>query len=85
MLQRKLRFLEDYLALDPASINQEIRALVRRTRWGNHFLEREVLEVLASPELHEKCRAQDMMITPMKGAQTKARVEADAQIWPLVG
>lgn len=40
-----------------------------------------MLEVLASPELHEKFRAQDTMITPMNAAQTRPRIEANAQIW----
>jgi len=48
------------------------------------LLEREVLQVLASPELQEKFRAQDTMITPMNAAQTRARIEADAQIWAKV-
>ena len=48
------------------------------------LLEREVLQVLASPELQEKFRAQDTMITPMNAAQARARIEADAQIWAKV-
>jgi len=48
------------------------------------LLEREVLRMLASPELQQKFRAQDTIITPMNAAQTRARIEADAQIWDKV-
>jgi tripartite-type tricarboxylate transporter receptor subunit TctC len=48
------------------------------------LLESEVLQVLASPELQEKLRAQDIVIAPAAGAQAKARIKSDAQLWAKV-
>jgi tripartite-type tricarboxylate transporter receptor subunit TctC len=58
----------------PAGIPEPVAAL----------LEREVLQVLASPELQDKFRAQDIVISPTAGAQAKARIKSDAQLWAKV-
>jgi tripartite-type tricarboxylate transporter receptor subunit TctC len=39
---------------------------------------------LASPELQEKLRAQGIVIAPAAGAQAKARIKSDAQLWAKV-
>jgi tripartite-type tricarboxylate transporter receptor subunit TctC len=48
------------------------------------LLEREVLQALASPELQDKFRAQDIVIAPTAGAQAKARIKFDFQTWAKV-
>jgi len=58
----------------PAGIPESVAAL----------LEREVLHVLASPELQEKYRAQDIEIAPMPGAQATARIKSDFEKWAKV-
>ena len=58
----------------PAGIPEPVAAL----------LEREVLRALASPELQEKFRAQDILIAPTPGAETKARIKADFEKWAKV-
>ena len=39
---------------------------------------------LASPELQEKFRAQDILIAPTPGAETKARIKSDLEKWAKV-
>ena len=58
----------------PAGIPESVAAL----------LEREVLRVLASPELQQKYRAQDILIAPTPGTETKARIKADFEKWAKV-
>ena len=58
----------------PAGIPEPVAAL----------LEREVLRVLASPELQQKYRAQDILIAPTPGAETKARIKSDFEKWAKV-
>ena len=58
----------------PAGIPEPVAAL----------LEREVLRVLASPELQQKYRAQDILIAPTPGAETTARIKADFEKWAKV-
>ena len=48
------------------------------------LLEREVQQALASPGLQEKFRAQDILIDWAGSVDTKARIEADAQLWAKV-
>jgi tripartite-type tricarboxylate transporter receptor subunit TctC len=48
------------------------------------LLEREVAHVLASADLREKFRAQDIVIAPMSGADAKARIKSDFQKWAKV-
>ncbi|HSJ42320.1 MAG TPA: tripartite tricarboxylate transporter substrate binding protein, partial [Xanthobacteraceae bacterium] len=48
------------------------------------LLEREVLQVLASPDLREKFRAQDTVIAPTSGAEASARIKSDFQKWAKV-
>ena len=48
------------------------------------LLEREVLQVLASPDLQEKFRAQDTVIAPTSGAEASARIKSDFQKWAKV-
>jgi tripartite-type tricarboxylate transporter receptor subunit TctC len=45
------------------------------------LLEREVQQALASPELQEKLRAQDIVITPMPSAEASARIKSDVGKW----
>jgi tripartite-type tricarboxylate transporter receptor subunit TctC len=58
----------------PAGIPEPVAAL----------LEREVLRVLASPELQQKYRARDILIAPTPGAETKARIKTDFEKWAKV-
>jgi tripartite-type tricarboxylate transporter receptor subunit TctC len=58
----------------PAGIPEQVAAL----------LEREVLRVLSSPELQQKYRARDILITPTPGAETKARIKTDFKKWTKV-
>jgi tripartite-type tricarboxylate transporter receptor subunit TctC len=58
----------------PAGIPEPVAAL----------LEREALRILASPELQQKYRAQDILITPTPGAETRARIKADFEKWAKV-
>ena len=58
----------------PAGIPEPVAAL----------LEREVLQVLASPDLQEKFRAQDILIAPTPGAEASARIKSDFQKWAKV-
>jgi tripartite-type tricarboxylate transporter receptor subunit TctC len=48
------------------------------------LLEREVLQALASPELQERFRAQDIVMAPTDGAEAKVRINADAALWAKV-
>ncbi len=48
------------------------------------LLEREVLGILASPELQQKYRARDILIAPTPGAETKARIKTDFEKWAKV-
>jgi tripartite-type tricarboxylate transporter receptor subunit TctC len=63
-----------YVLAAPAGIPDPIAML----------LEHEVKEALASSELQEKLRAQDTLIDWAGGADTKARIKADAQLWAKV-
>jgi tripartite-type tricarboxylate transporter receptor subunit TctC len=47
-------------------------------------LEREVQLALASPELQDKLRAQDILIAPTPGAEAKARIRSDFEKWAKV-
>jgi tripartite-type tricarboxylate transporter receptor subunit TctC len=58
----------------PAGIPEPVAAL----------LEREVLRILASPELQQKYRAQDILIAPTPGAETTARIKTDFEKWAKV-
>jgi tripartite-type tricarboxylate transporter receptor subunit TctC len=58
----------------PAGIPEPVAAL----------LEGEVLRVLGSPELQQKYRARDILITPTPGAETTARIKADFEKWAKV-
>jgi len=58
----------------PAAIPEPVVAL----------LEREVLRILASPELQQKYRARDILIAPAPSAETKARIKADIEKWAKV-
>jgi tripartite-type tricarboxylate transporter receptor subunit TctC len=58
----------------PAGIPQDAAAL----------LEREVLQALASADVQDKFRAQDILITGRSGAEVTARIKADAQLWAKV-
>jgi len=48
------------------------------------LLERKVLQVLASPELQEKFRVQDIVIAAVAGAEAKALIKSDFQKWAKV-
>jgi tripartite-type tricarboxylate transporter receptor subunit TctC len=48
------------------------------------LLEREVLQALASPELLEKLRAQDIVIMPTPSAEARARIKSDFEKWAKV-
>jgi tripartite-type tricarboxylate transporter receptor subunit TctC len=48
------------------------------------LLEREVLQVLASPDLQQKYRAQDIVIAPTPGAEARARIKFDFEKWAKV-
>ncbi|HET7253272.1 MAG TPA: tripartite tricarboxylate transporter substrate binding protein [Xanthobacteraceae bacterium] len=63
-----------YVLAAPAGIPGRVAAL----------LEREVLQVLASPDLQEKFRAQDTVIAPTSGAEAGARIKSDFQKWAKV-
>ena len=63
-----------YVLAAPAGIPGRVAAL----------LEREVLQVLASPDLQEKFRAQDTVIAPTSGAEASARIKSDFQKWAKV-
>ena len=66
---------ETYVVLAaPSSLPDPVTAL----------LEREVQQALASPGLQEKFRAQDILIDWAGSVDTKARIEADAQLWAKV-
>lgn len=47
-------------------------------------LEREVQRTLASPEVQERLRAQEVLIDWVAGANAKARIVADAQLWAKI-
>jgi tripartite-type tricarboxylate transporter receptor subunit TctC len=67
--------VENYSVLAaPAGIPDAVVAL----------LEREVLRVLASPELQEKFRAQDVLIEWTVGTEAKARIKSDVEKWAKV-
>jgi tripartite-type tricarboxylate transporter receptor subunit TctC len=63
-----------YVLAAPAGIPDSVAAL----------LEREVQQVLAPPDLQEKFRAQDILIERVGSVDTKARIEADAQLWAKI-
>ena len=67
-------FASYHVLAAPAGIPEPVAAL----------LEREMLQILASPELQAKFRAQDIVIAPMAGAETKARIQSDARLWAKV-
>lgn len=48
------------------------------------LLEREVLSVLASPELRERFRARDITIALTPGVDAKARIKSDVEKWAKV-
>jgi tripartite-type tricarboxylate transporter receptor subunit TctC len=60
-----------YVLAAPAGIPGQVATL----------LEREVLQVLVSPDLQEKFRAQDTLISPTSGAEASARITSDFQKW----
>ena len=70
----KFEFEGFHVLAAPAGIPGPVAAL----------LEREVLRVLASPELQQKYRAQDILITPTPGAETTARIKTDFEKWAKV-
>jgi tripartite-type tricarboxylate transporter receptor subunit TctC len=45
------------------------------------LLEREVLRALGSADVHEKFRAQDIVVSPTAGAAARARIVADFRKW----
>jgi tripartite-type tricarboxylate transporter receptor subunit TctC len=47
-------------------------------------LEREVQLALASPDLQDKLRAQDILIAPTPGVGAKARITSDFEKWAKV-
>jgi tripartite-type tricarboxylate transporter receptor subunit TctC len=47
-------------------------------------LEREVLRLLALPDMQEKLRVQDILIVPTPGAEARARIASDFQKWAKV-
>jgi tripartite-type tricarboxylate transporter receptor subunit TctC len=57
--------------LSPAGIPEPVAAL----------LEREVRKALASPDLQERFRVQNMNIVATNGAEATARITADARLW----
>jgi tripartite-type tricarboxylate transporter receptor subunit TctC len=63
-----------YILAAPANIPDSVAAL----------LEWETQQALASPGLQEKFRAQDILIDWAGSVDTKARIEADAQLWAKV-
>ena len=63
-----------YVLAAPAGIPDSVAAL----------LGREVQHALASPGLQEKFRAQDILLDWAGSVDTKARIEADAQLWAKV-
>jgi len=63
-----------YVLAAPAGIPDSVAAL----------LEREVQQTLASPLLQERFRAQDILLDWAGSVDTKARIEADAQLWAKV-
>jgi tripartite-type tricarboxylate transporter receptor subunit TctC len=63
-----------YVLAAPAGLSDSVAAI----------LEREVQQALASPGLQEKFRAQDILIDWAGSIDTKARIEADAQLWAKV-
>ncbi len=63
-----------YVLAAPAGIPDSVAAL----------LEREVQQALASPGLQEKLRVQDILLDWAGSADTKTRIEADAQLWAKV-
>jgi tripartite-type tricarboxylate transporter receptor subunit TctC len=63
-----------YVLAAPAGLPEAVAGL----------LEREVLQALASPELQEKLRAQDILITPTPSAEAKARIKSDFEKWAKV-
>ena len=58
----------------PAGLSDALTAL----------LEREVQQALASPDLQERVRAQDILIDWAGSADTKARIKADVQLWTKI-
>jgi tripartite-type tricarboxylate transporter receptor subunit TctC len=63
-----------YVLAAPAGIPDSVAAL----------LEREVQQVLASPVLQERFRAQDILLDWAGSAETKARIKSDFQKWANV-
>jgi tripartite-type tricarboxylate transporter receptor subunit TctC len=63
-----------YVLAAPSGIPGSVAAL----------LEREVQQALASPVLQERFRAQDVLLDWAGSVDTKARIEADAQLWAKV-
>jgi tripartite-type tricarboxylate transporter receptor subunit TctC len=63
-----------YVLAAPAGIPDSVAAL----------LEREVQQALASPALQKRFRAQDILLDWVGSIDTKARIEADAQLWAKV-
>src|SRR5258705_1658115 len=63
-----------YVLAAPSGIPDSVAAL----------LEREVQQALASPVLQDRFRAQDILLDWAGSADTKARIEADAQLWAKV-
>jgi tripartite-type tricarboxylate transporter receptor subunit TctC len=63
-----------YVLAAPAGIPDSVAAL----------LEREVQQVLASPVLQERFRAQDILLDWAGSAETKARIKSDFQKWAKV-
>jgi tripartite-type tricarboxylate transporter receptor subunit TctC len=67
-------FSSYHILAAPAGIPESVAAL----------LEREVLRKLASVELQEKFRAQDIIIAPTSGAELKDRINFELQKWAKV-
>jgi len=63
-----------YVLAAPAGIPESVAAL----------LEREVQQALASPALQERFHAQDILLGWAGSVDTKARIEADAQLWAKI-
>ena len=63
-----------YVLAAPAGIPDSVAALLGRV----------VQHALASPGLQEKFRAQDILLDWAGSVDTKARIEADAQLWAKV-
>ena len=48
------------------------------------LLEREIGSALASPDFHDRLRAQDILAAMTSGAEAKIRIQADAALWAKV-